>query len=122
MAIADELERLNQLHKSGALTAEEYVRAKNAVLNTTTTPAPPSPKPSTTPTPKPVASFLAGLGTGISWFAQLAGVLIGIIIVLVGLVYLNCAIFGVPYPKSLDDFWLSIPRVGRAIRVELGLA
>jgi hypothetical protein len=33
MNIADELQKLQQLHQSGALSAEEFTRAKQAVLN-----------------------------------------------------------------------------------------
>lgn len=32
MSIADELQKLQQLHSSGALSAEEYTKAKQAVL------------------------------------------------------------------------------------------
>jgi hypothetical protein len=34
MNIADQLQKLQELHKSGALSAEEFAKAKQAVLNT----------------------------------------------------------------------------------------
>lgn len=54
MGLAEELARLQQLHQSGALTYDEYARAKSMLLNETTTRGAPS-------AASPEVTFAAGV-------------------------------------------------------------
>jgi len=63
MNLSDELQKLRDLHNSGALSAAEYEAAKARLLNPGV-PGTPPPMPAAAPAYAPPAAALAGSGTG----------------------------------------------------------